>query len=291
MPSHPTLDRCCPPGYRLIDYTFGVPTCYYRERDFHERVLTGLTRWVDPSKPPVAMDCNRTASAPTPTTRSTMPRLGGLSLRRTTGFRGDPLPFIQGGSEPPPGASIPGNIGDIEIPGIGVTISEGAGIVGDVIDFLGGGGGNGATQETLVAQTGTAGQCPGLFSVRVGDRCVDLSALPPGGDPAVMGPVRGTNGFQGFGPAVKGIYGVGIQPRQEAQTVNRCPPGFALGKDGVCYEGLARNSPRRKWPMGMKPLLTAGDRAAIRKAKSAAKKLAGSKKSLKKAARALEKVC
>lgn len=207
------------------------------------------------------------------------------------GLRGDPIRLTLGGTnfgggpEPPSGGpDIPGNIGDVEIPGLGgITLGDIAGGYDYVRSLLGGGGnGGGGVQE-----------CPGLMSVYVpGAGCVDLSALPPGGRPALKGAIQ-TNGagLEEYGPAVKGLYGVGLQPRSEVQTVNRCPPGYALGTDEVCYEGLARNSPRRKWPMGQKPLLTPGDRAAIRKAKSAARKLAGSKRSLKKAARALEKVC
>lgn len=141
--------------------------------------------------------------------------------------------------------------------------------------------------------TSTAGPCKGIFSVRGPDgTCIDLTALPPGGDPAVTGQVTpvAAESSDGYGAAVKGYFGVGIMPRVDVQTVRHCPPGTALGKDGVCYKGLGRNSPKRMWPMGEKPLMTGGDRAAIRRAKSVATKLLGARKSLKKAGKALEKV-
>lgn len=134
-------------------------------------------------------------------------------------------------------------------------------------------------------------QCPGIGSIYVpGVGCVNPADALPGGDPFVTGPTSTNgNGKDGFGPARIGRYGEGRVPRVEVQTVRRCPPKYALGDDGICYRNLGRNSPKRAWPMGMKPLLTPGDRAAIKKAKSAATKLARSKKSLRQASRALEK--
>lgn len=327
------LRECCPSGYEYLDFTFDPPTCYYRRRDFDERLLVGLGRWVDPAKPPVPADCTGQSSvAPggVPTRppggafrfkesvvarrRRMMHKLphppgGGMktgrpTLRRTFGpGRPNVRPFI-GGSEPPGGPSIPGGGG-----GGGGFFGQGGlfgtGIEGtDILDFIGGffdrgggggGGGGGQTVPTVPFVPDTGGKdlsCPGAMSIYVpGVGCVNLGDLGPGGPPAVTGTVTEGDFLDEYGPAVKGIYGAGITPRVESQTVRRCPPGFALGKDGVCYEGLGRNSPRRMWPMGMKPLLTPGDRAAIRKAKAAASKLSRSKKSLKKASRALEKAC
>ena len=156
--------------------------------------------------------------------------------------------------------------------------------------------------DSLVGNASTEGGCPGLTQVRnpFGEGCIELTDLVPGGDPALVGEVptgtprapggNGVGSFEGFGAPVRGFYGVGITPRVDVQTVRRCPGGFALGDDGVCYDNLPRNSPRRAHPLGMKPLLTAGDRAAIRKARSAATKLASAKKSLAKTARALAKI-
>jgi hypothetical protein len=216
--------------------------------------------------------------------------LRGLTPNRLSPMLSGPGSF--GGSEPA--------TGDQQVPGILDTDIFGTGIsVGDVIDFGkfafgGNGNGNGGGKsfkgngKSLVADE----PCPGVFSVPgPGGTCIDLTALPPGGDPALTGRMNGANGANGFGAAVKGRFGVGIMPRVDVQTVKRCPRGMALGLDGVCYDGLGRNSPKRAWPMGVKPLLTGGDRNAIRKAASAGRKLMRSKKQLKLAAKALEKAC
>ena len=140
--------------------------------------------------------------------------------------------------------------------------------------------------------TGVNGDCPGAFSVRIMGQCVDLTALPPGGDPAVtgqVGPGVSLAAPQGMGRLVTGYYGIGVVPSVEARTVRECPPGFKLGKDGVCYEHLSRR--QRMWDPGVKPLLTGGDRAAIARAARAAGALERSKRSLKKASKALGKVC
>lgn len=186
----------------------------------------------------------------------------------------------------PGGINVGGNIGGIPI-NVSVPFGSGGGgeaPAGPAVPELAG---------SFAPTTTSQEQCPGLMSVRdpITGNCINLDALPPGGAPAVTGPVQQAPSANGYGPAVVGLYGVGRIPRVEIQSVSRCPPGFALGKDGVCYEGLHRNSPRRKWKMGMKPLMTGGDRAAIRKAAAVAGKLDRSKKSLKKASRMLAKVC
>jgi len=193
---------------------------------------------------------------------------------------------IEGIDIGPGGINVQGTVGGVPISG---TIP------------IGGGGGGEPTQGSpsvpgagLVAPSdpGSGAGCRGLFQVRGPDgSCIDLTALPPGGDPAMYGQVQQQNYSDGYGAAVKGIYGVGLVPRVEVQTVRRCPRGMALGKDGVCYEGLGRNSKKRAWPMGMKPLLTPGERNAIRIAGRVAGKLKRSQKTLKKTARALEKAC
>lgn len=199
-------------------------------------------------------------------------------------------------SEPPSGTSI--------IPGISNSIW---GTIGGFIidlftpdepDFTGPGPLPPAPGPAPLDPLGLEGDCPGLFSIKdpITGLCVNVLDVLPGGDPAVTGPVPANgNGVaptpQGFGRPVHGRFGVGVIPRVQAQTVRRCPKGMALGKDGVCYDGLGRNSPKREWPMGMKPLLTPGERNAIRIAGRAAGKLARSQKTLKKTARALSKVC
>lgn len=154
------------------------------------------------------------------------------------------------------------------------------------IDVLGGGDG---TEEPPSGPTGTPdeftpnvpggnGECPG-DRIRVAGLCVKPSAALPGGEPLFTG--------ADWSP-VRGMYGPAFAPKTMQRTVRKCPKGFVLGNDGACYDHLPRS--KREWDPGMKPLLTGGDRAAIRKAATAARKLKRAKKQLKKSARALEKV-
>lgn len=192
-------------------------------------------------------------------------------------FSGGPGSILPSGSEPPVGSPVvPG------IPNSALTTLT-LGDIGRGIDI---------GIDVLFGPRGE-GQCPGAGSVRVAGRCVNIGDILPGGDPAVTGQVNGVpvGRVEGFGQPVAGLFGVGITPRVDVQTVRRCPAGTALGKDGICYTGLSRNSPKRLHPMGLKPLLTGGDRMAIRKAGAAARKLERAKKTLRKAAKALDKVC
>jgi len=182
----------------------------------------------------------------------------------------------------------------------GIDALAGGGSITDIVagglsGGLGGGGGTPSNMgQTLVGGDQSvpgSGGCPGLTSVRINGVCVNIADALPGGDPLLTGQVPDTASSDGYGAAVKGMYGVGLIPRVEVRSVRLCPKGMALGDDGVCYKGLGRNSPRRAWPMGMKPLLTPGDRAAIRKAEQAAKSLARAKKSINATSKALARVC
>lgn len=163
-------------------------------------------------------------------------------------------------------------------------------------DFTGGGipGYNPGT--VTYDPLGLGGDCPGLFNVKIAGVCVDVSDAWPGGDPMITGQVDQTvpasqPASDGYGAAVKGQYGVGLIPRVEVRPMRMCPRGMVLGKDGVCYDRGRLRKSDREWNPGMKPLLTGGDRAAISKAAAVARKLHGAQKSLKKAGKALEKVC
>lgn len=135
--------------------------------------------------------------------------------------------------------------------------------------------------------------CPGIMSVRdpITGNCINLDALPPGGNPAVTGPYSSSGYADGYGEAVKGMYGVGLVPRVKVTATRKCPRGMALGDDGVCYDKRRLRKSDRMWDPGTKPLLTGGDRRAIAKAAAAGRKLDRAKKSLKRAGRALEKAC
>lgn len=137
----------------------------------------------------------------------------------------------------------------------------------------------GGTGSNLVPTGNGNGDCPGLFSIRgPNGQCINLGDLAPGGAPALTPQV---------GTPVAGLYGVGFMPSTVTRTVRQCPPGFALGKDGVCYDGLPRS--KRAHDPGRRPLLTGGDMNAITRARQAANRLLRTQKSLKKTARAIEK--
>lgn len=207
----------------------------------------------------------------------------GLTLGGPTvpGGSGPTFP-IPGGFQPQGGSGI----GDTLSGALGGLINRGVQELGDA---LFGGPEAPGTGQAIPGQTFAGGECPGATSVKIGGRCVNLGDLGPGGPPAVTGTVPATNGAAGFGQAVRGMYGPGVIPRVEARTVRKCPKGMVLGDDGVCYKGLART--RRMWDPGMKPLMTGGDRAAIRRAERAANKLKRAKKKLRKASKALDKAC
>jgi hypothetical protein len=62
---------------------------------------------------------------------------------------------------------------------------------------------------------------------------------------------------------INGRYGAGVTPVLVQRNQRGCPTGMKLGKDGICYEHLARTE--RKWVPAHKPLLTGGDMNALRK--------------------------
>ena len=70
---------------------------------------------------------------------------------------------------------------------------------------------------------------------------------------------------------VAGRYGVGTTPIPVQRVTRACPPGFVLGKDGVCYDSLPRTA--RAHNPGTKPMLTGGDVNALRRARSLEKKI------------------
>ena len=130
------------------------------------------------------------------------------------------------------------------------------------------------TPQALVAGP----ECPGAFSVKnpVGPGCIDLLALPPGGDPAL------TPGADFFGEAVVGAFGMAaLQPAivgsitdkdGNVNAIRRCPAGTVLGRDNLCYNKLPANW--RKWPKAARAPVTAADAKCIRRAASATKRVA-----------------
>ena len=88
----------------------------------------------------------------------------------------------------------------------------------------------------------------------------------PGPDDVVRGPPGGE--FQ----AVSGAFGMpAIVPQQEMIPKLLCPSGMVLGQDNLCYPRaiLRRSSRFRKHRPGVRPILSGGERNAIRIAKRA----------------------
>jgi len=120
--------------------------------------------------------------------------------------------------------------------------------------FVGhGGSGNNGGGGGLVAQD----VCPTGYHWN-GQRCqID----------GVGGWIPGDVGNQDFGwDAVNGRYGAGYVPIVMQRQYSRCPPGSKLGKDGLCYDRIARTN--RMHNPGAKPLFTGGDMNTLRRARA-----------------------
>lgn len=125
------------------------------------------------------------------------------------------------------------------------------------------GGGRAGTMLPAVVNLGFtggsgSGGCPGLTQVRVGERCVDLTALPPGGRPAT---------YAAQGTAVPGAFGLpAFQPMAEERRMLKCPRGTVLGMDDLCYpkQVLSRRSQWRKWKGAPRPPISNAHVRAIR---------------------------
>lgn len=84
--------------------------------------------------------------------------------------------------------------------------------------------------------------------------------------------VQGLGGFlpgdigpQDFGwGTVNGRYGAGYVPIVVQRNYSACPPGSKLGKDGICYDRIARTN--RKHDPGAKPFMTGGEVNVLRRA-------------------------
>lgn len=132
--------------------------------------------------------------------------------------------------------------------------------------------------------SGGGGECPGIFSVRgPGGTCIDLTALPPGGRPALT-PQQPSFGGAGGPPgeAVMGRYGAALVPGSRIIDRAECIRGMVVGNDGLCYNKSQIKNADRMWPKGRRPLLTGGDMAAISKAARAAGRLERTTKRLQK---------
>lgn len=176
------------------------------------------------------------------------------------GRPGDERPFLH--------KKILGVVGKVA----GFLPIPGAGVIGGIARTLAGGGGP-APQTFAPTKTfaeavpgGADGPCrPGTVpDPRGGGFCVSTKSA------------FGQSRFDGG--VIEGLYGPAFVPSSEIRDVAVCPPGFALGKDELCYRGLANKL--RKYPRGRRPLLTGGDMRAISRAKRAGSRMANAKSDL-----------
>jgi len=108
---------------------------------------------------------------------------------------------------------------------------------------------------------------------RIGNKCVKLSAIAPGGVPFATDP---------SGEAQMGRFGAGLTPLTDTRTVRSCLPGMVLGADGLCYNRRDIRNSDREWPRGTRPLGTPGEMAALRKAAAFGRRMEGAVKRMQK---------
>jgi len=106
-------------------------------------------------------------------------------------------------------------------------------------------------------------------AIKVGGKCVDPLAFPPGGRPFVSDITHGGLASQ----AVMGRYGAAYVPGSMIVDRAVCLPGDVVGDDGFCYAKASLKNSERQWPRGRRPLLTGGDMRAISVASRAAHRL------------------
>lgn len=103
---------------------------------------------------------------------------------------------------------------------------------------------------------------PGMVQLPNG-QCLDLTALPPGGDPAVI---------SGAGQATVGAFGLpALSPQGITRIVRKCGRGMVLGIDDLCYPKavLTGRSKFRKWRRPVRPPISRRDVVAIKRAAGA----------------------
>ena len=121
--------------------------------------------------------------------------------------------------------------------------------------FTGGGGGNGAGPQLAPAR------CPpGYRDTPNGCQIEGMGGYLPG-----------DIGRQDFGwQSTLGRYGAGYTPILVQRNARVCPAGSKLGKDGVCYDRIARTN--RMHNPGARPFMTGGQVQTIRRAKALQKR-------------------
>jgi len=132
-----------------------------------------------------------------------------------------------------------------------------------IMQRIPGSGTGGSSAGELVA----AAACP-RGMVKIGTRCIDLTALPPGGDPAIV-PATGATTVGAFG--LPASFPAGI-----SRVVRNCGPRMVLGIDNLCYPKavLPPRSKFRKWRRPPRVPVTRRDVVAIRRSAAAKDRVA-----------------
>jgi len=169
---------------------------------------------------------------------------------------------------------------------IGGLLSGGP--VGAIGGFLTGGNPvipTGATDFTSRATRPSGGgpPCPGAWSVKGPDgRCIDLTALAPGGRPALTSRDPSTS-LVPFDPVTHHPH----EPFLDAVTVRRCPKAHVLSWQGLCVSKKEIKNSDRMYPKPPRPLGTRSELKAVRVAAGFGKRLKKNEKRLHKLGRAL----
>jgi len=180
------------------------------------------------------------------------------------------------------------------------------GPTGAVSGFLtgGGGGGGGAPAPSsrspfqIRRNVRNARHCDSMgrltaAGVAAGAICDDTLTLDPStlnGCPegtvttesGCVSPVSPRGQREGLSTAVLGQYGAGVLPTRFDVMTFDCPRGMVLGTDEICYNRKDISNKERKWPRGTRPLGTAGEMAALRKAAAFGRRMEGAVKRMQK---------
>lgn len=121
---------------------------------------------------------------------------------------------------------------------------------------------SGSTSDPSNLVDTTGPKCP-EGQIRIQNKCVDLMAAPPGGQPFISQAAYST---------AQGAFGMpAVVPEQEMRRHLKCPRGMVLGYDEMCYPKavLPRRSQFRKWKGARRPPVSVKDAQAIRRAEQA----------------------
>jgi hypothetical protein len=189
-----------------------------------------------------------------------LPRSGGPLPGTPVGSGFNSLPFqIQSPSQAADigrtlGYAGCGQIADLTLRSLCIAA---VGVAGNLLN------GNGMPDGSGTMQNGggmfAPSDCPSGYT-RVGNGCVKLGAMLPGGQPGIVGST--------------GIYGVpSVSPTMRSSMKLVCPRGLVLGLDNRCYAKGSIGRQARKWKPEPKPLVSRSDVKALNRISSIKKRV------------------